>query len=527
MLAFSLAYETIPPITWAYMSSLLMIALFFKFNRFWSVRNFDLLLIILLAPGIMLVEQGRQPFAGKATASGLRLAAERFAETEGPTSRNQSPPRSNGDTETPSESRSNQAGDSGNPGIAPPQIAPSDPLNPPNPPIIAEPPGAGQHWQRLGYLWLFIVSALFLFRLLFDPKLVRKPLLNPNLDSGGLIFLGMSLMVFLFANIAISEPSANDLRGARNALKLMQRQAAEEEDVRLLRREGPGYWLFNLFPVISTFNSSDEILESDPNEAAQLARYIAAAKSLAIVSQLVIVVCLVLFCQFNFGSFNVGVGVATIYLMLPYTAIFTGYTLHALPAALLLSALLFFRSPWLAGILMGLATGVSYYPIFLLPLWCSFYWERGFRSFLIGVGVSLAFCILGLAFTSPDFSFFVYQLRAMFGFLLPRTEGLEGIWALGWSPWYRLPLLVAHVALAVSFIFWPSVKDLGTLISYTAALMVAVQFWLGYDGGLTMAWYLPFALLVFFRPNLSGRVATVELIRKRRGGSEPPAEILV
>ena len=37
-----------------------MLALFFKFNRFWSVRNFDLCLIILLAPGLLLIEGGRQ-----------------------------------------------------------------------------------------------------------------------------------------------------------------------------------------------------------------------------------------------------------------------------------------------------------------------------------------------------------------------------------------------------------------------------------------------------------------------------------
>jgi hypothetical protein len=46
--------------------------------------------------------------------------------------------------------------------------------------------------------------------------------------------------------------------------------------------------------------------------------------------------------------------------------------------------------------------------------------------------------------------------------------------------------------------------------------MIAVQFWLGVDGGLTMAWYLPFVLLVSFRPNLNGRTAQVELNRKRR-----------
>jgi hypothetical protein len=95
-------------------------------------------------------------------------------------------------------------------------------------------------------------------------------------------------------------------------------------------------------------------------------------------------------------------------------------------------------------------------------------------------------------------------------------EGLAGIWDLGWNGWYRMPLLVAHVALSLSFIFWPSEKNLGTLIAYTAAIMVAVQFWMGFDGGLCMAWYLPITLLVFFRPNLSGRVALAELKESNR-----------
>ena len=57
---FPFGYERIAATTWAYLSSLLMLCVFFKFNRFWSVRNFDLMLIVLLAPGILLVEGGRQ-----------------------------------------------------------------------------------------------------------------------------------------------------------------------------------------------------------------------------------------------------------------------------------------------------------------------------------------------------------------------------------------------------------------------------------------------------------------------------------
>ena len=43
-------YERVSPTTWVYLSSLLMISLYFKFNRLWSVRNLDLIGLILLAP---------------------------------------------------------------------------------------------------------------------------------------------------------------------------------------------------------------------------------------------------------------------------------------------------------------------------------------------------------------------------------------------------------------------------------------------------------------------------------------------
>src|SRR3990172_10161238 len=53
-------YEQVAPTTWAYLSSLLTIALYFKFSRFWSVRNLDLIILILLAPGLLLVQFGME-----------------------------------------------------------------------------------------------------------------------------------------------------------------------------------------------------------------------------------------------------------------------------------------------------------------------------------------------------------------------------------------------------------------------------------------------------------------------------------
>ncbi len=53
------------PLTWLFLSFLGCMTLFFKFSRFWSVRNLDLLLLFALVPGMMLIVGYRsvQPFA--------------------------------------------------------------------------------------------------------------------------------------------------------------------------------------------------------------------------------------------------------------------------------------------------------------------------------------------------------------------------------------------------------------------------------------------------------------------------------
>ena len=48
-------YKKIHPMNWVYLSSLLTICVYFKFSRFWSIRNLDLMGLILFAPGLVLV----------------------------------------------------------------------------------------------------------------------------------------------------------------------------------------------------------------------------------------------------------------------------------------------------------------------------------------------------------------------------------------------------------------------------------------------------------------------------------------
>jgi len=426
-------YHRVNPTTWFFFSSLLSIALFFKFNRVWSVRNLDLAGLILLAPGILAVEHGRQA-------------------------------------------------------------------------NVAE--------QELGFVWIFAVSAVFLLRMLCDSMMVRRPLLEPNLTSGGLVFLGASLLVFLLANVITTRPQRDDLAGAATAERLEARDAAVDADQ--LARLGPGYPLLFLLPQISTqriFFSPDAAAEpAEPGDASRRAVHETTARIMAIVSQLAIVAGMIVIGWRHFENLRAGIAAAVLYLLLPYTAMMTGRVDHVLPGALVLWALAAYRRPFLAGALVGLAIGTIYYPVFLLPLWCSFYWERGLRRFALGVTAALAVLVAALWLTSPDAAVFLGQLRQMFGWIFPGQVSLEGFWALPSNDEvFRLPVLAAFVAMIATLAIWPSPKNLGTLMSCTAAVLLGSQFWKAHNGGLFMAWWLPVLLLVVFRPNLDNRLAALVL----------------
>src|SRR5271166_1160025 len=53
------------PEVWLFLSLLGCVTIFFKFSRFWSMRNLDLLLLFVLAPGMMLIvgNPGNHPWS--------------------------------------------------------------------------------------------------------------------------------------------------------------------------------------------------------------------------------------------------------------------------------------------------------------------------------------------------------------------------------------------------------------------------------------------------------------------------------
>ena len=114
----------------------------------------------------------------------------------------------------------------------------------------------------------------------------------------------------------------------------------------------------------------------------------------------------------HFDNIHTGVAAATLYLLTFYTSQLTSHVDHVVPAALLVWAVAAYRLPLFSGVLLGLAAGLIYYPLFLLPLWCSFYWRRGLVRFVCGVLLAMALLAASLALTWPDPGTFIDQVAA-------------------------------------------------------------------------------------------------------------------
>jgi hypothetical protein len=411
------------PTTWAYVSALMMIGIYFKFRRFWSVRNLDIIALISFSPGFLLLYHGL--------------------------------------------------------------LNDKDDL------------------IRAGYVWLFAVSAFFFVRLLLDPVMVRRPLLEPNLSASGLTFTGVCLLVFLMTNVITTPKERLEYQLAKSdeAAKAKAEETARAE----ASPSSPGYAWFYTFAGFA-----NEAMVPDDSPHAEVGReYLvrtATTRSVTILAHLAVVIGLVWIGFCHFDNVHTGVAAATLYLLTFYTSQLTSHVDYVLPAALLVWAVALYRRPVLSGILIGLAAGLIYYPLFLLPLWCAFYWRRGLVRFAFGVLLAMSLLAVSLALASPDWPTFAVQLRLMVGLRDPLNAPVSGFWKY-FDPQYRVSVLSAFAAICCLLAIWPAQKNLGTLLSCSAAVMVGTQFWHAHQGGLCMAWYLPLLILTIFRPNLEDRVS--------------------
>lgn len=532
-------YNRVSPTTWVHLSSLLTIAIFFKFSRLWSVRNLDLIALILIAPGLLAAQYGhvvhkvpveqagylwlfavtlwflgrtlldpmmvRRPLlepnlsVGGLTFLGIALfvflmanvltgvpappehatvAAAVSAENQAirnsdePANQDASAPLAETDTAPSSLAAATPA--DATPGAGSSSVAASPAAS------SASASAAAPH-----------TSTVTAEPVDFDPRTAAAEAApTPNSASSA----------------ARAPASDGEPRGA------------PPTEAERIAREGPGYPPLFRVPNFITQRMilrDDEMRSTvgeEPQPNPQFHSDLLPIRIALVLLHLSVVIGLVLIGYRHFDNVKTGIAAAVLYLMLPYTAQFTGCIRHVLPAAPLIWALVTYRRPTLSGIFMGLACGLSYYPLFLLPLWLSFYWQRGLLRFLGGLLPALGVLVGILAFSAPGREAFLADVQQTFGWIIPQMqrENFEGFWSQSLAlldPVYRMPILAAFVALSATMTIWPAQKNLGSLMSCSAALMLATQFWDAHRGGLFLGWYLPLLLLTIFRPNLEDRVA--------------------
>jgi hypothetical protein len=229
-------------------------------------------------------------------------------------------------------------------------------------------------------------------------------------------------------------------------------------------------------------------------------------RGLALVCHLAIVIGMVIVGYRTFDDLLGGVAAATFYLLLPYNFLLvpsggTSFSRwdHAWPMALLIWAVVWYRRPMVAGGFVGLAAGTAFFPVYLVPLWFSFYANRGAWRFLLVV-LLVASCCVGVLSLLAAFNGVLWPLAHCQPWQAP--VGAHSAWeGTHWA--YCLPVYVLFLALVLLTLFWPAPKDLSHVLALSCVVLLGIQFWDSDRGGVYVLWYLPYLLLLVFRPNLS------------------------
>ncbi|MCS7014687.1 MAG: hypothetical protein RMJ19_11840 [Gemmatales bacterium] len=353
---------------------------------------------------------------------------------------------------------------------------------------------------RRAYLLLLLGSAALLLRCLADLFIQRRQSFQANLSTDGLVWLTVMLLIVF---------------SITTALPAFEAPKTPEAGAVLIERAGQ---VLARQPVVERLFDLDRLLAG-----------------MNVVAHVFNVAGLFWIGWRYFGRAALGASAALLYLLLPYSAYQARDLLHVAPASLLIGMIVVYRLPSVAGFLLGLGCVLVNFPLFLAPLWISYYLGRGLGRFLIGLGAAVAVLAGALwwggtlwqewqsVLNWPDWRVWDVSRR-------PSGEGLWSGLELHYA--YRVPLFIAYLALAAGTAIWPREKNLGHLVTLTSALTLGVQFWYGRAGGTYVLWYAPLLILVMLRPNFrdleeraipSWRERLRDWWQRLAGGSTAPA----
>jgi hypothetical protein len=431
--------------TWFYFSLLLAFALFVKFTRLLSVRNWDVLTLFLLVPGLLLLQEAhtRPLKAGEdSPALGPLVTSEMHA------------------LASPSLSGLGSSADDD-----------------------GQKPAPDSRLLWFGYLWLLCGSGYFLVRCLMDLALMRRPALAPNLNLSGLAWLGAALFICLVA-VAVRRPAqSSGSVGKRSAAVQETQQRMEylikQVPVREIKAANTRFWVESVSAIICHLAIVMGLILVAWRHYQDIHSGFAAAT---------------FYLLLPYTAYHVD----QVHHVLPTAFLIWAVAAYRRPA---LAGLLL----GLAG-LTGYFPALLF-PAWLGFYWRRSA-GRFAAAFLLTVAACLAVVGLVL-WLQGDLASIIRSTLSLSEWQPWRrpSPSTYGFWTgVRWAAAYRMPVFIAYLAFVGATLFWPSPKNLAHLLALSAALIIGIQFWFADQGGVYVLWYLPLLLMLVFRPNLSDRL---------------------
>ena len=188
---------------------------------------------------------------------------------------------------------------------------------------------------------------------------------------------------------------------------------------------------------------------------------------------------------------------------------------HIAAMPFIIFALLLLNRPAIAGLLLGTATGMLYFPLFLAPLWFGYIWRAdGIRkglAFLAAYAVVGIICIIMLISMVHPIDESESALGAFLDDTIAQQQFKDGYGNSPLSFWGQYPEFavwgkptagVLFCLFCLSLAFSPRHIDFDRLIAFTAAVLVGTQLVLSFGGGTYIGFYLaPLMLMLFAHKN--------------------------
>lgn len=456
-------FVTVDSPTWLLYVTLLLTAVFFRFSRLLSVRNLDLVLVLLLSTALVLEASTRPDDTAAETNEDV---ASQQLETDQ-------------DSSAAAASAVVQA-----------------------PLTLAQ---SVHYWSSITVLAL---SLILIVRLIFDESMTRRPRLEQNLNQSGLTFLFVSAFSILMTGVFLKEPPPENVETVEAGVALLEGQesSVELDDDNETPTTPPtptetilAAGATKVAELSGRVDASEIQSDSQPTPNQQFI-----ARLLVVFAQTCVVWGLMYIGRKHYSSNQLGISMSCLYLLLPCTAYNVSELSHVLPAACLTWAVAMYRKPAFAGVLLGFACGTLFFAVFLLPVWAVFYSRKSRLRFVVSLAAVAAVVLVALALTSENTDSFVSKLVMAANWTVYRL--FDAATPLPDQPigkvFLRITLAAFFFVMLVAMTVIPRKRNLENLLANSTALIVAAQLWYPEDVGTYVLWYLPLLLLVMFRPRL-------------------------